>query len=136
MAGRQHSLAGRRSALSFFMETSRHAADAVTILEKNPILPPGMYLIEPSSEEKTVGGLVIPGSTVTREGKLVMAGEPVLRFPDIPKGSKVYYMQTNSLEITWKEKKYFIVSYRDIRLAFPPSGPAAVGSYQFQGTAK
>lgn len=101
------------------METSRHASAVADIGDKILIMVHGTFLIKPSVAEKEIGGLVIPNTKEMRVGTLVKAGPPIpsIPFPEIPVGSKIYYLQTNSLEINHNGEIFLVASWRDIRLA-------------------
>lgn len=101
------------------METSRHASAVADVGDKILIMVPGTFLIKPSVAEKEVGGLVVPNTKEMRVGTLVKAGPslPSVPFPEIPVGSKIYYLQTNSLEINHNGETFLVASWRDIRLA-------------------
>ncbi len=104
------------------METSRHASSVADIGSKELIMVPGTFLIQPITSEKEIGGLVIPNTKEMRVGTLVKAG-PALEsvpFPEIPVGSKIFYLQTNSLEINHEGQSFLVASWRDIRLAVKP----------------
>lgn len=104
------------------METSRHASTVADIGSSELIMVPGTFLIRPSSSEKEVGGLVIPNTKEMRTGTLVKSGPPLdaVPFPEIPVGSKIFYLQTNSLEINHEGQTFLVASWRDIRLAIKP----------------
>ena len=82
---------------------------------------PNYVLIKPDiAEKKTAGGIILPEETkdVPQTGSVISYAHPLEGLPDnaytLRKGVKVWFNKWSEKEVTYNNKKYFIVHYKDL----------------------
>ncbi len=78
----------------------------------------GKLLVEPISEEKTVGGIIIPDTAKekSQRGKIVAMGKTDDENNPLKEGDTIIYDKYAGTEIEFDDKKYLILNVEDVLL--------------------